>query len=111
MALKLATTYKTLPVPDGYFRITSVIPDPDNKKIRVLYQLWPSQAYRNFLGASPLDTAEVAFPYETATGDIMTFGYNKLKTLQKFAGAVDVLEAPVVEPIPVEEDISHLGLT
>lgn len=102
MAIKNATVFKTIVLPEAYVRVVEVRPSAIRNKTDVIYQVWASEAHRNTAKATPLETKEVEFAFEAATGDIFSWAYAKLKSLPEFATAVDVLE-PAQTPEELEE--------
>lgn len=92
MALRLATTFKTLQVPTAYVRVIAVDVDVLSKKTSVKYQLWSSKAHRKSFLSQPLEIVKSVFPYTPNTGDIVAWAYKELKQLPEFQEAEDLLD-------------------
>jgi hypothetical protein len=101
MALRLATSFKTLSVPEAYVRVISVTPDVLAKTTTVKYQLWSSKQHRKDFLSTPLEIGVRTFPYTAETGDIIAWAYTQLKTLQEFSVAEDIIDLP---PAPLTEE-------
>ncbi len=92
MALKFATTFKTLSLDTAYLRIIEVKLDCSLQEACITYQIWSSEQHRNTLGATPLELRQTTFLYSENTGDIIPWAYTQLKSLAPYVEASDVME-------------------
>jgi hypothetical protein len=94
MALKKALTYKSIALPDAYFRV--VLPTIDSNKTSMSFGVWayPTEAAAadaaNMLADVAVTFSGVA--YDLIGKNVFEQAYTYLKTLADYAGAIDVLE-------------------
>lgn len=97
MALRQATTFRGLPVPDGYWRVERIsIRDKTKARARIILYKSEDVARAPVTedGERPesLDLRTVDFEYDPEGANVTTQAYNAAKLRPTFEGAVDVLK-------------------
>lgn len=87
MAMQKAQSYKGIQLDDAVIRVRKVVADWEASALFVFGRI-----YANATETEPIDELSFMRPfvYTPYTGDVIEFGYNLLKQLPEFSGAIDV---------------------
>jgi hypothetical protein len=82
MALSKTFSFKGIEVPDGYITIQDLVLSKESMVVTVIY--------RQEKDSAPLRTDRINVPYDIEGDNPFKQGYNYIKVMDKFAGALDV---------------------